>query len=312
MVNELILPIPPIPKEILDAVNFKKLAVFIGASVSRILGCKGWDELARELVGKCASIKRKDGSPNLNYRAIETLSQYADHKKAITICHEILKENGCENDFFDVLEKSFNIDEQHSQYKDIYQHVYGLRGLFVTTNADNHFDKLFNKERIVYKERDFQANDIDRTKLYHIHGSIQDRDSLVFTIPSYIERYRRGDFQQFLKQIFDGYIVLFVGYGMSEFELLDFIITKYGTTGEKELKHFTLLPFYTGEETRLEFETYYHRKMGVSVIPYQKDQNGYNQLYEVIKDWNTKINQTSKYLYDSYKEIEEAVEHYGR
>lgn len=89
-------------------------------------------------------------------------------------------------------------------------------------------------------------------------------------------------------------------------------MTKYGTTGEKELKHFILLPFYTGEERRLEFETYFHRKMGVSVVAYQKDQNGHNQLYEVIKDWNSKINQTSKYLYDSYKEIEEAVDHYGR
>jgi hypothetical protein len=207
MAGELILPIPPVPKEIMNAVNTKTLAVFVGAGVSRIMGCKGWDQLAGELVGRCASIKRKDGSPNLNYRAIEILSQYTDHKKAITICHEIMKENGCENDFFDLLEKSFVIDEQRSQYRDIYKHVYGLRGLFVTTNADKHFDQLFNRERIVYKERDFQAKDIDRTKLYHIHGSIQDRDSLVFTIPSYIDRYRKEEFRQFLKQIFDGYTV---------------------------------------------------------------------------------------------------------
>ena len=55
----------------------------------------------------------------------------------------------------------------------------------------------------------------------------------------------------------------------------------------------------------------YHKKMGVSVVPYQKDQNGYNQLYEVIKDWNSRINQTSQSLYDTYKEIENIVEDYG-
>ncbi len=312
MPDELILPIPPVPPKILDAVNSKKLAVFVGAGVSRTMGCKGWDQVADDLVERCASVRRKDGSPNLDYRATEILSQYTDHKKAITICHEIMRENGCENDFFDVLEKSFVLDKKLTQYRDIYNHVYGLRGLFITTNADKHFDQLFNKERIIYKERDFQPNNIDPTKLYHIHGSIQDRDSLVFTIPGYIDRYRKEEFRQFLKQIFDEYTVLFAGYGMGEFELLDFIITKYGATGEKELKHFILLPFYTGEERRLEFETYYHRKMGISVIPYQKDQNGYNQLYEVIKDWNSKINQISTYLYDSYKEIEEAVEHYGK
>ncbi len=114
MSDELILPIPPVPLKILEAVNTKALAVFIGAGVSRVMGCMGWDQLAGELVGRCASIKRKDGSHNSNYRAIEILSQYTDHKKAITICHEIMRENECENDFFDVLEKSFVIDEKHS------------------------------------------------------------------------------------------------------------------------------------------------------------------------------------------------------
>jgi len=97
MSDELILPIPLVPKEILNAVNTKTLAVFVGAGVSRIMGCKGWDQLAGELVRRCASIKRKDGSPDLNYRAIEILSHYTDHKKAITICHEIMKENGRRN-----------------------------------------------------------------------------------------------------------------------------------------------------------------------------------------------------------------------
>jgi hypothetical protein len=100
---------------------------------------------------------------------------------------------------------------------------------------------------------------------------------------------------------------------VNEFELLDFIITKYGSVDKREMNPFILLPFYTGEEeTALKFEKYYYEKMGISVVPYQKDQNGHNQLYNVIKDWNSKINQTSTYLYDSYKDIEEAVENYGR
>jgi hypothetical protein len=312
MPEEIILPVPTVPREIQEAVNSKTLAIFVGAGVSRIMGCKGWDQLAKDLVERCASVKQKDGSPKLDYRAMEILSQYTDSKKAITICHEIMKENGCENDFFDVLEKSFTPNEKHAQYRDIYKHIYGLRGLYITTNADQHFDKEFNEERIVFKKEDFHPSNIDPTKLYHIHGSIQDKDSLIFTIPGYIQRYRDPEFRAFLQQIFDKYTVLFAGYGMGEFELLDFIITKYGSNGENELKHFILLPFYKGEERRLEFETYFHRKMGVTVIPYEKDSNGYNQLHEVLKDWNNKINQTSKYLYDSYKEIEEVVETYGK
>ena len=311
MPDELILPIPPIPKKILDAVNTKTLAVFIGAGVSRIMGCKGWDKLASNLVKRCTSItKPADGLPHLSFRETEILARYGDHKKTITICYDILKDNGCKDNFFEELEQSFELDEEHSPYRDIYQQLYGLRGLFITTNADKHFDLHFNKDRIIYKN--FHPDDIDPTKLYRIHGSILDRESLVFTVRDYIERYRNDYFIEFLRHIFNSRTVLFVGYGMSEFELLDFIITKSDSGDGIESKHFILLPFYTGEETDLKFERLYHNKMGISVVAYQKDQNGYNQLYEVIKDWNSKINQTSNSLYETYKEIDEIVDNYGR
>jgi hypothetical protein len=309
MTEDIILPIPLVPPGIFKAVNDKKLAVFVGAGVSQIMGCMGWEELARRLVTKCASIKI-DGSPYLNFRETEILARYNDHKKAITICYEIMKNSGYEEEFFEVLKKSFEPDKEHSSYRDIYKQLYGLRGLFITTNADQHFDALFNPDRIVYK--DFYPNALDPTKLYHIHGSIRERESLVFTVPHYIKRYREENFQQFLKQIFGQYTVLFVGYGMNEFELLDFIITKYDSSDPKERKHFILLPFYSGEEAALKFDKYYYNRMGISVVAYQKDENGYNQLYEVVKDWDAKIIQQSTYLYDSYKEIEEVVDQYGK
>ncbi|GAI22380.1 unnamed protein product, partial [marine sediment metagenome] len=282
----------------------KTLAVFVGAGVSRVMGCKGWDDLASNLVKRCTSItKPGDGSPLLTFRETEILARYSDHKKTITICYDILKDNGYENNFFEELEQSFKPDEEHFPYRDIYQQLYGLRGLFITTNADKHFDLHFNKDRIIYKN--FHPDDIDPTKLYRIHGSILDRESLVFKVQDYIRTYRNNDFQSFLRRIFNSRTVLFVGYGMSEFELLDFIITKADTGHEIESKHFILLSFYTGEEADLKFEQQYHNKMGITVVAYQKDQNGYNQLYEVIKDWNTRINQTSTFLYETYKEIED-------
>ncbi len=311
MPDELILPVPPIPKEILEAVNTNTLSVFVGAGVSRIMGCRGWGELATNLVNKCKSItKPGDGSPLLTFRETEILARYNDHKKTITICYDILKDAGCEEGFFEELEQSFVPDEEHSPYRDIYKQLYGLRGLFITTNADKHFDLRFNKDRIIFKY--FKSDDIDHTKLYRIHGSILDRESLVFTVRDYIDMYRNEDFISFLRRVFISHTVLFVGYGMSEFELLDFIITKADSGHGIESKHFILLPFYKGAEFDLKFEQQYHNKMGISVIPYQKDQNGYNQLYEVIKDWNTRINQTSTSLYETYKEIEDIVDNYGR
>ncbi len=312
MPGELISPIPPLPSRIKEAVNAKTLAVFVGAGVSRVMGCLGWDDLCKRLVKQCSTLKRPaDGSPCLNFKALEVLGQYRDHKKTITVCYDILKENGCEEVFFKELENSFKPHEEHSKYRDIYSQLYGLRGLFITTNADEHFDASFNQERIVSKN--FHPDNIDRTILYHIHGSIRDRGSLVFTVRKYIDQYRNPNFQAFLQHIFDRFTVLFIGYGMSEFELLDFIVMKYGSADSMQMKHFTLSAYYSGdEETALKFDRYYYQKMGITVVPYLKDQNGYNQLYEVIKDWSSNINQTSTFLYDSYKEIEEAVEQYGK
>jgi hypothetical protein len=45
--------IPEVPSKIKRAVNDKKLAIFIGAGVSRFVGCTSWIELAKNLVEKC-------------------------------------------------------------------------------------------------------------------------------------------------------------------------------------------------------------------------------------------------------------------
>ena len=65
--------IPRIPNEIKDAVDNGTLAVFIGAGVSRLVGCEGWDTLARNLVKRCY----EEGI--INFKENETLSQISDH-----------------------------------------------------------------------------------------------------------------------------------------------------------------------------------------------------------------------------------------
>ena len=272
----------------------------------------GWDKLAQNLVNRCFSTKKEDGSPCINFKEKDTLSRFPDHKKTITICYSILKQNGFEDIFFEELEKSLGSDPELLKSQNIYDELYNLHGLFITTNADRYFaDQKFDPMQIVYK--DFNPSDIDRTKLYHIHGLISHRNSLVFTVPQYIQRYSNDDhFRKFLETIFEKYIVLFVGYGMSEFELLDFLIVKFDPDNGRKSKHFILLPFYNGEKNILEFERFYYNSMGISVLGYEKDELGYGQLYNVIKRWSSEIKQTSTYLYDSLREIDEVIDNYGK
>lgn len=305
-----IVPIPPVPKGIVEAVNRRKLAVFIGAGVSRLIGCKGWDELARNLVEKCYHSRKQDGHTCINFRERETLLQMKDHKKVITICHHLLNESGLEHVFMEELKASLQDDKELSMHRNIYNELWGLRGVFITTNVDQHFDRKFEPKNILYKPDHFHSSQVDPTKLYHIHGWLPVEDSLIFTVPQYIKRYNDPNFKPFLRELFEKYTVLFVGYGLAEFELLDFLITKFDSNTNKELRHFILLPFYRGEENILKFEEYYYNSMGISVIPYEKDERGYDQLYEVLKNWNSEINKTSTYLYSSFQEIQEAVNNF--
>lgn len=305
MAPEKIQQIPDISDQIVDAINRNTLAVFIGAGVSRVLGCNGWDDLSERLIKRCTSTKMSDGLPCLEEQDADVLRDY-DNKKKITICKQILYEYGCEADFFDEIERSLKADPDKLITRNIYDELWGFRALYITTNVDEYFDVKFTSPRIAYQTEDF-IKELDRNKLYHIHGKLSDRGSVVLTIPQYITRYNASEFQEFLKSIFATYTVLFIGYGMEEFELLDFIIGKYKPGDEIELKHHILKPFKTGEEKTLKFEEYYYNPMGINVIPYHIGNGDYGTLYDVIRAWNREINQTTQYLHVSFKDLEECV-----
>lgn len=293
--------IPVVPDEIRDAVNSGTLAVFIGAGVSRLVGCQGWDTLARNLVSRCHS------EDIINFREKETLSQSTDHKKTITICYHLFHNNNSTDIFYQVMNEALR-EGAAIKTPNIYDDIYSLRGLFITTNADTHFDRLFNLPNILHRASDFRDDRLDSTNLYHIHGSITNIDSLIFTVSAYIRRYTEPEFGRFLKRIFDKYTVLFLGYGLAEFEILDFILRDYPRNQVLTPRHFMLSPFYSGEENILSYEQTYYNDLGINILGYEKDVIGYRQLIKVIKHWNEEINQVTGFLHAASRLIDKAVE----
>ena len=298
-----IVPIPDLPDEIKNAVDQGKLAVFIGAGASRLVGCKGWSELAYRLVDAAYD------DDLINYKEKTTLKNDKNPKKIISICKHIFDKTGKNDVFYDTIENSLRPNPKKGEQKSIYKTLYKLRAVYVTTNVDKSFDELYFKDRIVYKSRDLQADKIDRTRLYHLHGTINDHTSMVFTTREYLEHYNNEDVNTFLKKIFSEYIVLFVGYGMEELEVLDFLITKENNP-PIELKHFILLPMYLGEENILKFEKAYYSDLGISVVPYALDLKGFEQLYDVIEKWQEDINLISTFTHERFEEIDANADHY--
>jgi len=306
--TERISPNPKLPDEIRKEVNRDRLVVFIGAGVSRIIGCKGWSELGGELVDACFD------ENCINYREKVALDREKNPKKKISIVWHILSEQEQDELFFRTIRKHLQANPQKSERFPIYRELYKLRAVYVTTNVDECFDDLYFKDLIVYRPQDFDAGNIDRTRLYHLHGTIKDPDSMIFTTRRYLEHYSDPNnsdpnIRRFLGTIFSEYTVLFIGYGMEEFEVLDFLFTKTGGSS-KELKHFILLPMYRGEENILAFEEFYYGDLGIHVISYAIDDEGYDQLHHVIENWQKEINLSSTFLHDSFEEIDRNIHGY--
>lgn len=369
-------PIPDLPFEIKEAVNNETLVVFIGAGVSRLVGCEGWDKLANNLINRCF----KEGY--FNFREKEALSRITEHKKTITICYNVFKINNTIDVFFEEMNKSlkemyvgklifkeiedeldleygiirielrknnylddnffinkeikwddievtFEIDlkfinfknrillllkeiwnKNHIETPNIYDEIVDLGALCITTNADTHFERLFSSQNIIIDPEDFIPGRLNRKNIYHIHGSVRDRENLIFTVSKYLERYSKDSFKAFLNEIFDNdkYTVLFLGYGLAEFEILDFIL-KYRNNSEIKIipKHFMLSPVYQGEENIMKYEQEYYNDLGINIEIYEKDIYGYNYLINVLKSWKKEIRQTTKLLSNGFSEIDEAV-----
>jgi len=290
--------IPDLSPQLIKASENKKLAIFIGAGMSRFVGCNSWGRLAETLLEKCESEKL------INNFERTVLSQSNDFKKTITICNHLLEKD---ERFLDEMKKSLNDDKVGHEDIDlsVYRDLYSLNGLFITTNADRHIDQVFENDNILIEGFNTSTK-IDNHHLYKIHGSITDSKSLIFTVEGYLRRYTDEEFASFLKVIFAKYTVLFVGYGLAEFELMDYLFKSIGFSGNK---HFFLKDYFTHEQRIYEFDQIYFDDLGINLIPYSKDKNGFKQLPIIINKWVDEIKAKSFVPMVNYADIDDALEH---
>ncbi|PAF49312.1 hypothetical protein BKH43_06945 [Helicobacter sp. 13S00401-1] len=308
--------IPELPDVLKEAANNRKLAVFVGAGISRFIGCSGWRELADNLLKRCC----KEGL--INYFEQHMLAKDSDIKKIITICNALLSKKKCI--FMDEIKRSLN-DDVVNQYisktldsnklgeyerdRQVYKDIFSLGAVFVTTNVDRHIDTMFEKSNIFYKQEDFRPilsdkNFMNQNRLYKIHGSIVDEDSLVLDVIQYKERYADDGVIQFLQSLFQNYHVLFLGYGLGEFELLNHIVK---TDSDNE-KHFYLNGYFTSEKRLCGIEQEYFSKLGITLIPYSKDNIGYVQQKAILEKWANDIKLETYTIDNIFTDIDDALE----
>ena len=316
--------IPDIPPPILESASNGKLVVFAGAGVSRIIGCLSWDDFA------ISQLKYLREKKCINYHEYENLSKL-EARKLLSICKKILEEKNIPPpDTKSLLKCNEKLNEKYKIYDDLYS----FNAIYVTTNFDDHLDQVAKLKKshktltaletstqpnidenpnkradIIYSKDQLLVSGLTNGSIIHLHGSVNDKSSMIITIVDYMKHYEKDSKPAvLLEEIFKAYTVLFVGYGLEEYEILEFMIGKSQAV-RGELKHFMLYPIFKAESNLFDFNKKYYADLGIQLVPYLKDENGYEQLATVIGEWARQIGPLSKpqNFLDRVKLIDEVI-----
>lgn len=293
---------------IVKAVNDDKLIIFVGAGISRLCGLPSWDDASNHLLNYCTEICKD----NFTYAHKEKIiSNVKDAKEKITIGYYLLnKVDPTDKLWKNWLKKEFSLNNKPKDEKLLEKQnkmrnlIYGLSSIVFSTNVDLLLDKQIPIENRFFSKKHLQNIKIIQNldlQIWHLHGSLDRSSEVVFTTRQYLERYTNEEFRRRLYNLLNNgeYTILFIGYGLSELQLLDFLVNAKGDG----TRMFLLQPYFKDDEALYEAERPYFKDYGISLIKYPKD-HGYDELFHVLEELKNEVINSSGKPTEKYSILE--------
>lgn len=110
----------------------------------------------------------------------------------------------------------------------------------------------------------------------------------------------------FLEDLFKNKTVLFIGYGLDELEILEYIIVKRRMPREPNVQpsHFLLQgPFSHERELMVSMRTYY-RECGIELLPFRKTSEDGEQLISLLEAFASSVPASGPFVLQEFKEME--------
>lgn len=303
-------------ESLFEAIKNDNLIIFIGAGVSRLAGCLGWEEIAEEIVKK----SRQEGF--LTYAEEEVLlKEIMNPRKIISICYKIFCKQNIEKLFFDLLIKSTEIVKKG--YLDIFRKVLDLKArAYITTNIDDgliQFNPLATGQNIydctsqefnIFIDNDLLVRDGD---IFFLHGMRETIKDVIFTIDRYLKFYKENSYvNRFLKEkIFtEDNVILFIGYGLSEWEILEHMFRHQHKSSDSSIavKRYLLIPLYTSEYIKFRLDSIFYDFFDLIPIPYFIDYEGYYKLSGSLDKLIKKINNYQPTASEVFNKIDKVID----
>lgn len=279
---------PSLPDEIIQAALNGNLILFVGAGISRLVGLPSWSGLADEIM---KDLRKKEF---LDYSEIEQLKTL-DAKKRLSIA-ELIAPN--KDDIRNQI-KSYLSDA--SEADSIYKALNDIGCSCVTTNYDILLSPRFNEtkdgsttarsgKRLSDPEQFLPHRLNEPGTVIHLHGSVKNSETMIITAKDYLEHYDKANVRVLLKHLFSNHVVLFLGYGLEEAEILEHILRWGEAQKASERRKFTLQGFFRSEQPLYEnLYKYYERSFGIHLIGFERDKENYEAQERIIKSWAERI-----------------------
>jgi hypothetical protein len=271
------------PDEIVEAGLGGNLVIFVGAGASMLRGLPDWNGLA------AMSLETLRQQGVLDYSEVEQLKSQ-DAKKQLSIADLLARENSIDLDLGQHLDAS--------KEGDIYKHINNIGCPCVTTN----YDELLEPRDIetaddnstgadvrrIYRREDFFAANMDEPRtVLHLHGVRSKPETMIVTTKDYLDHYEDSNVQRFLRSLFERKTVLFLGYGLEESEILEYIFRKGVARETSHRKRFALMPFFRNQNFLFKkLHMYYEKSFGVHLLGYIRDNQDYKCLESVMEQWS--------------------------
>lgn len=297
------------------------LVPFVGAGVSMLAGCPLWKEFADKVMMHMVT---QGVIPRAQY------DQMANDQPIVRLSYSLYlsKKHNVRIPFDDILHPEPAL--AHPQGRRLYAYIGRLAKVFVTTNYDKWLDQILalaeiapaglgassgavlqqlvqvqRNRRVILDPRDMTPDvlNIPDTAI-HLHGSVMDHDSMIVRTRHYAGHYANDrnlkDARDenmvltFLDYLFANRTLLFMGYGMTEYDILERAIRKGPRdVGEiVEPRHFMLQGFLPGEEERVEGLTaYYAHEFGIILLPFLRGpgKDDWHQLIDVLEVYSREL-----------------------
>ena len=151
----------------------------------------------------------------------------------ITFCKDIFKENNCMDDYYQYIESVFDDQEKYKSTSNAAfaaLHKLSQQLFFLQTNIDYsleiYFTKINKAPTCIFINRNLppEIEAVPAGAIIYLHGKVTQRDTIIFTTDEYNDFYeKQASLREFLVKLFTEKSVLFLGYSLSDKEVLQTI-----------------------------------------------------------------------------------------